>query len=155
MDASFDDSRRRLRAAIKVDGQVVDCDAALPRRLLRHVWEVSQAAKAAQFRENLDRLVLKLSDILQSDFEQSAKGLAAQRLQASVGDGFAGSFDFEAMSRMLVKSQPRASMPADRKRRITELLRVLKSQRFFAGGALADAGREALSHLLSTVAPRR
>ncbi|HXE49519.1 MAG TPA: hypothetical protein VN663_14165 [Ramlibacter sp.] len=138
-DASFDDSRRRLRAAIKVDGQVVDCDAALPRRLLRHVWEASQTAKAAQFRENLDRLVLKLSAILQSEFEQSAKGLAAQRLQASVGDGFAGSFDFEAMSRMLVKSQPRAAMPAERKRRITELLRVLKSQRFFAGGALADA----------------
>jgi hypothetical protein len=40
---------------------------------------------------------------------------------------------------MLVKSQPRAAMPADRKRRITELLRVLKSQRFFAGGVLADA----------------
>jgi hypothetical protein len=137
-DAAFGDSQRRLRAAIKVDGQVVDCDAALPRRLLRHVWEASQDVKAAQFRETLDRLVLKLSGILQSDFEQSAKGFAAERLQASIGDGFAGAFDFEAMSRVLVKTQPRASMPAERKRRITELLRVLKSQRFFAGGALSD-----------------
>lgn len=138
-DASFDDSRRRLRAAIKSDGELADCDAALPRRLLRHVWEATQARKAAEFRDNLDRLILKLSGILQSEFEQSAKGLAAERLQASVGDGFASAFDFEAMSRLLVKSQPRESMPAARKRRITELLRVLKSQRFFAGGALADA----------------
>ena len=73
-DASFDDSRRRLRAAIKSDGELADCDAALPRRLLRHVWEASQAGKAAQFRANLDRLILKLSGILQSDFEQSAQG---------------------------------------------------------------------------------
>jgi hypothetical protein len=144
-DAAFGDSQRRLRAAIKVDGQVVDCDAALPRRLLRHVWEASQAVKAARFRETLDRLVLKLSGILQSDFEQSAKGFAAERLQASISDGFAGAFDFEAMSRVLVKTQPRASMPAERKRRITELLRVLKSQRFFAGGALSDAAAKPYS----------
>src|SRR5215208_599136 len=111
-DASFQDSRKRIRAAIKSDGDLADCDAALPPRLLRHVWQTSQAAKATQFRANLDRLILKLSAILQSDFEQSAKGLAADRLKASVGDGFASAFDFEAMSRLLVKSQPRESMPA-------------------------------------------
>jgi hypothetical protein len=138
-DASFEDSWRRLRTAINADGPVVDCDAALPRQLLRHVWETAQAGKAAQFRQQLQRLVLKLSAILQSDFEQSAKGMAADRLQASMGGAFANTFDFEAMSRLLVKSQPRESMPAARKRRITELLRVLKSQRFFAGGAESDA----------------
>jgi ferredoxin len=132
-DPSFEDSRKRLRAALQSDGELADCDAALPRRLLRHVWEAAQARKAAQFRHNLQRLILKLSAILQSDFEQSAKGLAAERLQASMGGAFADAFDFEAMSRLLVKSQPRESMPAARKRRITELLRVLKSQRFFAG----------------------
>jgi hypothetical protein len=137
-DASFEDSRRRLRAALKADGQVVDCDAALPRQLLRHVWEAAQAGKAVQFGEILQRLILKLSAILQSDFEQSAKGMAAERLQASMGGAYANAFDFEAMSRLLVKSQPRESMPAARKRRITELLRVLKSQRFFAGSAESD-----------------
>ncbi|MCM2253457.1 MAG: ferredoxin [Ramlibacter sp.] len=130
-DASFEDSRKRLRAALKSEGELADCDAALPRRLLRHVWEASQARKAAQFTENLQRLILKLSGILRSDFEQSAKGLAAERLQASMGSAFAGGFDFDAMSRLLVKSQPRETMPAERRRRISELLRVLKSQRFF------------------------
>jgi hypothetical protein len=133
-DASFEDSRKRLRPALKSDGELADCDADLPRRLVRHVWEAAQSRKAARFSDNLQRLILKLSAILQADFEQSAKGLAAERLQASMGGAFAGAFDFEAMSRLLVKSQPRESMPAARKRRITELLRVLKSQRFFAGG---------------------
>ena len=132
-DASLQDSLRRLRSAIKTDGQVVDCDAALPRRLLGHVWQAAQAEKAASFARQLQRLVLKLSGVLQSEFERSPRGLAADRLQASVGAGFADAFDFEAMSRVLVKSQPHAAMPADRKRRITDLLRVLKSQRFFAG----------------------
>ncbi|HWP11080.1 MAG TPA: ferredoxin [Ramlibacter sp.] len=137
-DASFEDSRKRLRAAIKVDGDLADCDAALPRRLVRHVWEVAQARKAAQFRETLQRLVLKLSAILQSDFEQSAKGVAAERLQAAMSGPFAAGIDFEAMSRVLTKSQQREAMPAARKRRITELLRVLKSQRF-VGGVDAEA----------------
>ncbi len=137
-DASFQDSLRRLRPAIKADGPVVDCDAALPRRLLRHVWDAAQAAKAARFGKKLERLGLKLSAVLQSDFERSPRGLAADRLQASVGEGFAQAFDFEAMSRVLVKSQPYEGMPAARKRRITDLLRVLKSQRFFAGGDAAS-----------------
>lgn len=138
-DASFDDSQRRLRAAIKSDGALVDCDAALPRRLLRHLWQAAQTKKAAQLRNNIDRLVVKLSAILQCDFEHSALGLAAKRLQACVGAGYAQAFDFEAMSRLLVKSRPREGLPASRKRRITELLRVLETQRFVPGSAGADA----------------
>jgi hypothetical protein len=138
-DASFADSLQRLRAAVKTDGELADCDAALPARLLRHVWEAAQTQKAVQFRKNLDRLVLKLSAILQSDFDRSSAGLSAKRLQASVGSGYAQSFDFDMMSRFLVKSQPREGLPASRKRRISELLRVLKAQRFFPGAAAADA----------------
>ncbi len=138
-DASFDESQRRLRAAIKADGALADCDAALAQRLLRHLWEGAQTKKAAQLRSNIDRLVLKLSAILQCDFEHSAQGLAAGRLQSRVGAGYAQAFDFEAMSRLLVKSRPRERLPAGRKRRITELLRVLKTQRFVPAGAGADA----------------
>ncbi|MDP3759516.1 MAG: hypothetical protein Q8R01_03230 [Ramlibacter sp.] len=137
-DATFDESQRRLRAAVKVDGVLADCDAALPPRLLRHVWEAAQAAKSAQFRQRLQRLVLKLSAILQADVEKSARGVAPDRLQATMGPAFASAMDFDAMSRLLTKSQPRETMPAARKRRITDLLRVLKSQRFYTDGA-ADA----------------
>jgi hypothetical protein len=138
-DASFDGSQRRLRAAVKVDGDLADCDAALPPRLVRHVWEAAQSAKSAQFRQRLQRLILKLSAILQADVEKSVRGVAADRLHATIGPGFAGAIDFDAMSRMLTKSQPRDTMPAARKRRITELLRVLKAQRFYTDGAVDAA----------------
>jgi hypothetical protein len=78
--------------------------------------------------------------------------VAAERLQASMGGAFASAFDFEAMSRLLVKSQPRESMPAARKRRITELLRVLKSQRFFAGGAQSDASAKSYAFTFDSCA---
>jgi hypothetical protein len=134
-DPTFDESQRRLRTAVKVDGELADCDAALPPRLLCHVWEAAQSAKSAQFRQRLKRLVLKLSAILQADVEKSVRGVAADRLQATMGPCFASAMDFEAMSRLLTKSQRREAMPAARKRRITELLRVLKAQRFYADGA--------------------
>ena len=37
-DELFQDSLRRLRAALKVDGEVIDCDRAMPFRLFHHVW---------------------------------------------------------------------------------------------------------------------
>ncbi len=39
-----------LRAALKVDGEVVDCDAAMPFRLFRHLWQVGQDRKARKIR---------------------------------------------------------------------------------------------------------
>ena len=139
MDAAFEDSRKRLRAAMKADGEPADCDAALPARLLRHVWGLAQTEKAAQFRKKLDRLVLKLSDVLKSDFERSAQGMSSKRLQASVGSGYAAAFDFDKMAGFLAKTQRKDGMPESRRARINELLRILKTQRFFPGSDPAAA----------------
>jgi hypothetical protein len=144
MDAAFEDSRKRLRAAIKVDGELADCDAALPGRMLRHVWGLAQNEKAARFRQKVDRLILKLSDILKSEFERSAEGMSSKRLQASVGSGYAGVFDFDKMAGLLSKTQRKEGMPASRKARINELLKTLKTQRFFPGSDVA-AGKDAVS----------
>ena len=111
-DETFADSNKRLRAAVKCDGQLADCDAQLPRRLMRHVWDAAQQSKSAHFRARLQRLVLKLSGILQADVERSARGVTAERMQATVGSGFASAFDFDAMSTLLLKSQPHDTMPA-------------------------------------------
>ena len=100
-DKSLADSLRRTRAAIKVDGELADCDAALPARLLGHAWSAVQQQKAAAFRKDLDRLVLKLSDILKADYERSEAGRSAKHLKASVGSGYGEAFDFDAMSSLL------------------------------------------------------
>jgi ferredoxin len=133
MDPAFADSCKRLRAAIKVDGELADCDAAVPERLVRHLWQAAQAAKAAAFRERLERLVAKLSDILRADYERSREGLSASRLRASVGAAHADMIDFDGLSKLLVKVQPKQGMPESRRARIQSLLDVLRKQRFFAG----------------------
>jgi len=136
-DKSLDDSLRRTRASIKMDGEMADCDAALPARLLRHTWSAVQKLKATAFRKDLDRLVLKLSDILKADFERSEAGRSAKHLKASVGAGYSDAFDFDAMSHLLAKALPKDAFPESRRRRIRELLAVLTAQQFYPA---TDAG---------------
>ena len=145
-DKSFEDSLRRVRAAIKIGGELADCDGALPSRLLQHAWAAVQKQKAEDFRKNLDRVILKLSDILKADFERSEAGRSAKHLKAAVGSGFGDAFDFDAMSRMLSKALPKYAFPENRRKRIRQLLDVLSTQQFFpapaaparkAGGAIS------------------
>jgi len=134
-DKSLEDSLRRARAAVKVDGEVADCDAAMPARLLRHAWSAVQKQKCEGFRKDLDRLVLRLSDILKADYERSEAGRSAKHLKAAVGSGFGDAFDFDAMSRMLSKALPKDVFPESRHKRIRELLDVLSAQQFFPAPA--------------------
>jgi ferredoxin len=130
-EPGFDETRKRLRAALAAEGELADCDTGFARKLLRHLWRQSQQAKAQALRRKLQRLVFKLSALVRADLERSARGLAPQRLAASVGPSFASTFDFDAMSRLLVRSLPHQAMPVTRRQRIRSLLHVLKSQRFF------------------------
>ena len=134
-DKSFADSLRRVRAAIKLDGEVADCDQDLPARLLRHAWTAVQKQKAEAFRQNIDRLVLKLSDIFKAYEERSEAGRSAKHLKAAVGAGFGGAFDFDAMSRLLVKALPKDEFPESRRKRLRGLLDVLGKQQFFPAPA--------------------
>ncbi|MBI5908822.1 MAG: hypothetical protein HY848_02540 [Betaproteobacteria bacterium] len=134
-DQSLEDSLRRARAAIKIDGEVADCDAALPSRLLQHAWAAVQKQKCEGFRKDLDRVVLKLSDILKADYERSEAGRSAKHLRAALGAGFGDAFDFDAMSRMLSKALPKDQFPESRRKRIRGLLEVLSAQRFFPAPA--------------------
>ena len=129
-DKLLGDSLRRTRAAIKLDGAVVDCDAALPARLLQHAWAAQQRQKADRFRRDLDRLMLSLSDILRANYQRSDAARTAKHLQASVGSGFGDAFDFDAMSRLLSAALPKDSLPLSRRRRIGQLLDTLNTQQF-------------------------
>ncbi|MEO8680577.1 MAG: hypothetical protein ABI665_16105 [Vicinamibacterales bacterium] len=132
-EPSFADSRKRLRGAITVDGELVDCDAALPARLVRHLWSAVQRQKVTAFHQKLDRLVLKLSDILKADFERSTARRDASHLQGSVGKGFEDAFDFGAMVRVLAGAGPGDGLAESRRKRIYQLLAVLTSRAFLPG----------------------
>lgn len=121
----------RARAALKVDGEVIDCNVAMPARLLTHAWQTIQEKQARRFRNEINRLILKLSDILRADFIRSETGRSAASLKAAVGAVHAETFDFDVMSHLLARAAARNPMPESRCRRIRSVLSVLKSQRFF------------------------
>jgi hypothetical protein len=131
-DASLRDSLTRARAVLRVDGEVLDCDAAMPARLARHAWNIAQQGKARSFSENVRRLIQRLSDIVGADFARSEAGRSAESLKASMGSAHAEMFDFAAMSRVLKGASREAALPAARRDRIHSLLDTLESQKFFA-----------------------
>jgi ferredoxin len=130
-DELLEDSMGRAAAALKLDGEVVDCDAALPVRLVTHAWRQVKNDKARKFRTNARRLTLKLSDILRADFARSQAGQTAANLKAAVGAAHSNVFDFEVMSRLLSKAAPQVSLSKSRRQRIDRALSVLKAQKFF------------------------
>lgn len=132
-DKSMAESLSLARANLKTDGKVVDCDAALSGRLLTHAWTLTQRRRAGSLAADIDRLQLKLSEILRAGFVNSSAGKGVDQLRASFGNGPMDSFDFAAMSRILSKAAPAESLSANRRARVENLLSVLRNQRFFAG----------------------
>ena len=129
-DESLQDSLRRGRKALKLDGALADCDESLPGLLLKHAWGVVRERRARRLGEDLRRLTIGLSNILRADAARSEAGRSAEGLRASIGAGHAEVFDFAAMSRLLGRSASGDGLPAGRRRRIESLLEVLQSQRF-------------------------
>jgi len=134
------------RAALKEHGEVIDCDAALPGRLFVHAWKTVQARKAHALREDIDRLVLKLSDILKADYARSAAGRTSENLKAAVGRAHEQTFDFDAMSRVLARNTAKDTLPESRRQRINHVLSVLQSQRFVLPAGQGDAADAAPLH---------
>jgi hypothetical protein len=123
---------RYTATALKLDGEVAGCDAALPARFIAHAWEVADAAKARAFRATVDALVVRLSDILRASFVHSAAGLSPEALRASVATPGGDEFDFDVMSRLVGRRAPRDELPAARRQRIEWALDILRAQRFYA-----------------------
>ena len=141
----FAQSIRIGRAALDLDGELIDCDAGAGGAVVRHVWGRVQEVKARAFRATASRLTLKLEDVLRAEFTRSAAGRSADSLKAAIGAPHQALFDFTALSRMLPQSAPGEGLPESRRRRIEWALWVLKRQRFFAPTAgqqrPADAGQ--------------
>ena len=141
-DKLLQDSLSRLRAALKknTDGDLVDCDKAMPFRLFRHAWQALQDQKAQKFRADTTKLLMKLSDILSADFVRSKEGLSADRLRASVGAAHRDAFDFDTMSLLLADASANVPLPESRRRRVRGLLSTLRAQRFVAPASDGDKG---------------
>jgi hypothetical protein len=134
----------RAEAALAVDGQVIDCDGETPGKVLRHLWAAGQRQKNRRLRHRLDKLILGLNGILRADFDKSEAGRSPEQLRGAMGSAFEATFDFDAMSNILPRTAPDASLPNDRHLRLRATLKVLQTQRFIpASELLGQATAEA------------
>ncbi|MDZ7653389.1 MAG: hypothetical protein U5L03_12980 [Burkholderiaceae bacterium] len=134
----------RLAHALHADGALVDCDAALPARVVRQAWRAVHAEKAREFRKLTDHLVRKLSDIQRAAFMRSTAGREPAALQGAVGTLYAEAFDFDAMSRLVKRGAPQDDLPAGRRARIAWALATLRNQRFYLSAGLSAEGGSVL-----------
>jgi ferredoxin len=141
-DDRLRDSLDRARAALRIDGEVVDCDAALASRLLTHAWTTAQRQKARRFHDRVHALIVRLSELLRADVARSNEGRSPQNLRASVGSAHQDVFDFDVMSRVLATIAP-GPAPPDRSKRIGAIIATLESQRFYPAADHLDARGDA------------
>jgi hypothetical protein len=131
-DELLKDSLTRARRALKVQGELADCDAAMPAQMLKRAWSLVQDRKTEKLSEDIRRLTIGLQNILEADAARSAAGRSAEGLRAAVGTGHAEVFDFAALSRVLSRNSGQGGLPAGRRQRIESLLAVLQAQRFLS-----------------------
>jgi hypothetical protein len=129
----------RARGALRIDGEVLDCDEATPSRLVTHARNAAEARRSREVRHEVGETVLRLSDILDADSLKS-NGRRAGALKASVGSRQDSLFDFDVMSKILVDALPADQIPAQRRKRIEFARSVLQSQKFFATAGDGQAG---------------
>ena len=87
-------SLARAQAALKVDGALIGCEPDMSARLLTHAWQIVQQTKTRAFKAEIERLIVKLTEVLRADFIRSDAGRSAEKLRASFGTAHADVFDF-------------------------------------------------------------
>jgi hypothetical protein len=125
-------------AALHVDGEVVDCDARLPERLVTHAWRTIERRRSATMRRHLEGLIARLADLVRADHLRSRSGRTPAALKSAIAPNHQELFDFDAMSRLLAKPSGASNLGDARRKRIEATLETLRSEPFFG----AESGFE-------------
>ena len=141
-DPSAEEVLAHIADTLKLDGEVVDCDATAAARVCEHLWLAARQRKARAFRETVERLIVRLTDILRAAFIHSEAGQRPAALRAALGGAYRNAFDFDVLSKLVTRGVPKDELPPSRRARIESALAVLKGQRFFADPRLADAAAD-------------
>jgi len=121
-----------LAEKLQLDGDVIDCDNALPAQVITHLWQAEQDRKAKSFLGTVRRLRVQLADILRAAFIHSEAGQRPESLRAALGGAHRDAFDFAVMSKLVGRNAPADELPGARRRRIEWALEVLATQPFFS-----------------------
>jgi ferredoxin len=140
-DPSAEEVLSHIAGKLNVDGEVVDCDASMATRVCEHLWQAAQQRKAHAFLSSVERLIVRLSDILRAAFIHSEAGRCPDALRANFGGTHREAFDFDIMSKLLARNVAKDELSASRRARIERTLTILKAQRFFADPRPRDGGQ--------------
>jgi len=130
-DPSAKEVLAHIAGKLKLDGEVVDCEPSMIARVCEHLWRAAQQRKATAFLALVERLVVRLSDILRAAFIHSEAGQRPDALRASLGGSHRRAFDFDVMSKLVTRNVSKDELSASRRMRLERTLAVLNSQRFF------------------------
>ncbi len=127
----LEESLKYARAALSVDGDLIDCDEETASKIMQRAWSAQHAEGARRSLEKIDKLELRLSEILEVDDLKASAAWAPSSLKVSMGKAGEDSIDFDALSGILKPSAHGERLPKSRRERILSALAVLESQRFF------------------------
>ncbi len=131
---SLKESLQQARKALATHGEIIDCDANATVDVVTHLWRGAETRKAGAVLSRIDRLIQRLEDMLEADTASSPEALSAPSLQRTMGGAFVEAFDFSALGRAIQAIPNRSPLPEARKKRISDAIAVLKSQRLFQHG---------------------
>jgi len=121
------DDVEKIRQALPFDGDVISCSAHAPERLFESAMAAFWHARSAKFLVLLDNVIRETKDILDSADSRSDGARSAGQLAESSGEE--DQLDYEAMSDILGQSDLADPLPADRRKRIEDVLATLRQIR--------------------------
>ena len=123
---SMNDNFNRALQMFPETVQVLGAVPEFPVKLFQHVWKVHWEAHSAPYREEVNRLLIGLTEILRLDESKSSVAHEPDRLKATVGDAYREELDFEALSDIIetthIEGEP---LPPERRKRVEEALQLL------------------------------
>ena len=126
------DDVQKIHQALPFEGDVISCSAHAPERLFESAMAAFWHARSAKFLVRLDDVIRETQDILDSADSRSEGARTADRLAESSGEE--DQLDYEAMSEILSQSELSDPLPAERRKRIENVLATLRHIRpLYAG----------------------
>ena len=127
------------RRGLPVDGAVFPCNPEIPSRLFEASKAAFWFARKRDFLLELDTLIRHVQDILTADYNRSDEAKSAEHLREETGATMEDDLDFNVMSDILSRSNLGDPLPAERRQRIEESLKIMSHVRpMYAGAAIRD-----------------
>jgi len=140
-DALLRRESQARREALKLDGEVADCDRELPGRLLAHAWRVCSRRRCARVSRTSSACGSGLPTFLRLTGCARAPGAHPPACKRRLVRSMPTCSTSMRMSRVLASSTSATSLAESRRQRIEKLLFLFDSQRFFP---LDDAPNSAI-----------